>query len=157
MFIRFKGLHAGGGGPLHVVDMPAPEDDIEVSRTDILGGDGQAAGPDYLRKAVWNITLLVNTHTYEDGMEMVRKVRNAWLDPKVRLSDGVTPLDYSKDGVNWYRVCGRPTTYGGPPQGTQLDQGFAHIELQFEQLKTTCSSLSESTTRVDAVPGRVSR
>lgn len=157
MFIRFNGFQAGGWGPLHVVDMPSPEDDIETSRTDVLGGDGQVAGSDYLRKAVWNITLLVNTYSYEDGMKTVRTVRDAWFDPKVRHGKGLSPLDYSKDGNTWYRVYGRPVKYGGPPQGTRLDQGVAHIELQFEQLHSTFYSLNESSTRVNSVMGQVSR
>lgn len=157
MYIRFNGFQAGGWGRLHVVDMPSPEDDIVTSRTDILGGDGQVAGNDYLRKSVWNITLLVNTHSYEEGMEVVREVRDAWQDPDVRFGKTPSPLDYSKDGVTWYRVYGRPTNYGGPPQGTRLDQGIAHIELQFEQLKTTHYSLSESTARLGAVPDKASR
>ena len=157
MYIRFNGFEAGGYGPLRVEDMPSPEDDIVTSRTDVLGGDGQVAGNDYLRKSVWNISLLVNTFSYEDGMAMVRKVRDAWQDPKVRFGDTPAPLDYSKDGQTWYRVYGRPVNYGGPPQGTSLDQGVAHIELQFEQLRATHYSLAESTTRLNAVPGRASR
>jgi hypothetical protein len=157
MYIRFNGFQAGGWGALQVVDMPSPEDDLEAQRTDILQGDGQVAGPDYLRGAVWNITLLVNTYSYEDGMAMVRQVKDAWQDPRIRRSSDLAPLHYSKDGEVWYTVYGRPTRYAGPPQGTRLDQGVAHIELQFEQLHMTHYSEAESETRINSVPGRPSR
>lgn len=134
MYIRFNGFQAGGWGELHVVDVPSPEDDIITSRSDVLGGDGQVAGSDYLRKTVWNITLLVNTRSYEAGSAAVRRVKNAWQDPEIRQSSTLAPLEYSRDGIEWYRVYGRPVNYGGPPQGTRLEQGIAHIELQFEQL-----------------------
>lgn len=157
MFIRFNGFEAGGwGAALQVEDMPSPEDDVETDRTDVLGMDGQVAGKDYIRKSVWNITLLVNTYTYDDGMAVVRQVRDAWLDPAVRLGEDPAPMDYSKDGLTWHRVYGRPVKYGGPPQGTRLDQGVAHIELQFEQLRVPHYSVTPSTTRLGAVAGRAS-
>lgn len=153
MHIRFNGFEAGGwDAPLQVIDMPSPEDDLSEDRTDILGRDGQVAGPDYLRKSTWNITILVNTYTYDDGMAAVRQVRNAWLDKSVRHSRALAPLSYSKDGVTWYTVYGRPTKYGGPPQGTELDQGIAHIELQFDQLDELHYSIAREEVTIDVAP-----
>lgn len=145
MYLKFNGIQAGGWGELHVVDLPAPEDDLDPTRTDNLSSDGQLAGADYLRKAVWNITLLVNTWTYKDGRRVVNAVRDAWLDPNVRLSTETFPLEYSKNGIHWFKVYGRPTKYGGPPEGVRLDQGLAHIELQFEQLDLLHYSTIEET------------
>lgn len=153
MFIKFNGIEAGGWGELHVVSLPAPEDEIETSRTARLGRDGQAAGADYLRGSMWNITLLVNTYSYRDGRRVVNHVRDRWLDPDVRLTTETFPLSYSKDGVEWFKVYGRPANYGGPPEGTRLDQGIAHIELQFEQLDTLHYSVDSEQVTVNAARG----
>ena len=154
MHIRFNGIEAGGWGSLRVVDVASPEDDLSTSRFDVLGGDGQIAGPDALRKAVWNITLLVNTYTYEDGMNTVARIRDAWWDSDIRYSNDMYVLEYSKDGSIWYRVYGRPVNFGGPPQGTHLDQGVAYVELQFEQLDVLHYSSAEHSTRVNVVAAR---
>lgn len=153
MYIRFNGIEAGGSGELRVVDLPAPEDEIDTSRTNILGGDGQVAGADYLRGSMWNITLLVNTYSYQDGRRVVNAVRDAWLDPDVRLSTSTSPLEYSKNGLDWFKVYGRPVNFGGPPEGTRLDQGVAHIELQFEQLETLHYSVESEQVAVNAARG----
>lgn len=153
MHIRFNGFTAGTQGELYVVDMPSPEDDLTPDRTDVFGDDGQVAGPDYIRSSIWNITLLVDTRTYEDGMRVVRQVRDAWLDPAVRHSRDLAPLSYSRDGVNWHTVYGRPGNYGGPPQGVELNQGIAHIELQFEQLRIPHYSVETEGVSLAVAPG----
>lgn len=151
--IRFNGIHAGALGELRVADLPAPEDEIDTSRTNILGGDGQAAGADYHRGSMWDITLLVNTYSYKDGRRVVNAVRDAWLDPEVRLSTEAFPLEYSKNGLDWFKVYGRPVNFGGPPEGTRLDQGVAYIELQFEQTDTLHYSVGTESVTVNAARG----
>ena len=153
MHIRFNGFEAGGwDAALQVVDMPSPEDDLIEERLDILGRDGQDAGPDYLRKSTWNFTILVNTFSYEDGKAAVQQVRNAWLDPEVRHSRALAPLYYSDNGTDWYVMYGRPTKYGGPPQGTELNHGIAHIELQFDQLRAQHYSVSREEVTINVAP-----
>lgn len=153
VFLRFNGIEAGGWGKLQVVSLPAPEEDLTASRTDRIGRDGQAMGADFLRSLTWNITLLVNTYSYDDGKAVVNAVRDAWWDPAIRLSSNPMALEYSKDGQQWFTMYGRPVKYAGPEEGTRLDQGVAHIELQFEQTDVVFYSSGQELATAVAAPG----
>src|SRR5690606_8861981 len=153
MYIKFNGFQAGGWGPLGIVDMPSPDDDLQTDRTDVLGRDGQVAGPDYLRKAIWNMTLLVNTYSYGEAVALVCQVRDAWWDAKYRQTSTVAPLRYSRDVVTWYRAYGRPLKFSRRVQGTRVVQGGAHIELLFGQLNPLHYGEARSATRINAYAG----
>lgn len=134
--IRFDGLEAGGqrGSDVYINRAAPVTTDMRYDRTDRLGRDGQMAGTDYISKSVWDLTLHTNKATEDEALALAQAWQHAWRDPEIRNGTKRVPLEYSRNGQDWFKVYGRPTLFTGPELDVFTVQGRGELDLQFEQL-----------------------
>lgn len=135
LWIRYAGLEAGGhDGDVAITEFSGISNDLRLDRTDRLGRDGQMAGPDYVNKRVWNITMHTLADDENGAVALAQQWERALLDPVVMRSTKLMTLEYSRNRESWYQIRGRVADYAGPDLGDYTREGAGQIDLQFEQL-----------------------
>lgn len=161
MHIRFDGVEIGctHDSEIFIADYNIGETHIEDEDQPRLGADGVVPGRDFQRGTQWVFDLTVHGQDGTRGvLAATEPLVQAWTAWRNR-SEGRVPLEYSTDcGTTWYRVYGRPRQLERPHPGAQSKfLGRGKLQPAFFQQDVLHYSTAESSTKVTAVPGRVSR
>lgn len=153
MHLRYRGLlMSGDQGPLVVTEFTPPVAERRSTMVERLNDHGVVTSPEWLEATTWGITLATNTGSLRAAMGMAGEVEARWTNRADMASPAPTALEYSQDGVAWYRIYGRPGRFTSIGQGESARQGVGFMELEFIQTDPLHYSSAIRSTTITTAP-----